>query len=423
MVRLNKKFQPLYTSNKRYFILTGGRAAAKSFHSAIFLCHLLYEAGHKILFTRYTMVSADISIIPEFKQKIELLNAEKDFIITDKEITNIKSGSSIIFRGIKTSAGIQTAALKSIQGITTWVIDEAEELPDEETFDKIDMSIREKSATNRVILILNPTIRTHWIWQKFFKDSYELVNVAGYNVPHCTRHDVCHIHTTYLDNLENISDSILQVIEDIKLKNKKRYEFEIIGGWKLNLEGTLFERDKLKRFSMSGLKIDLAEARYGYIDIADEGADAFAFPIGYIYRGRVFIVDFYFSYSNLTITQPAAIARIKKHNLDAVRVESNNQGSVVIKNMREEVSPEKIWSATSTTNKHTRILNSELFVMDYVYFLLDSEIESGSDYDLALQQICNYNKDIKENDGKDDAPDALSGLTKMVSSTLSHLFP
>ena len=246
--------------------------------------------------------------------------------------------------------------------------------------------------------------------------------INGYKVPHSIKPDVCHIHTTYLDNIENISPSILNVIQDIKLNNKKRYEFEIIGGWKLNLEGTLFERDKLKRFSMKGLNLDACEARYGYIDIADEGIDAFAFPVGYVYKGRVFIVDFYFSYENLTITQPAAIARIKKHNLDAVRIESNNQGSVVIKNIREEISPEKVLSINSATHKHSRILNSELFVNDYFYFLLDKEIEPNSDYDLALREICNYNKDIKLNDGRDDAPDALSGLSKMVSSFMPHLF-
>ena len=46
-------------------------------------------------------------------------------------------------------AGNQTAALKSLQGITTFVLDEAEELIDEDSFDKIDQSVRAKNKPNR----------------------------------------------------------------------------------------------------------------------------------------------------------------------------------------------------------------------------------------------------------------------------------
>ena len=41
---------------------------------------------------------------------------------------------------LRTSSGDQTANLKSLQGITTWIIDEAEEMVDEDIFDKIDFS-------------------------------------------------------------------------------------------------------------------------------------------------------------------------------------------------------------------------------------------------------------------------------------------
>jgi len=105
-----------------------------------------------ILFTRYTLRSATISIIPEFIEKLEALNITADFYITKDEIINKQTGSKILFRGIKTSSGDQTANLKSIQGVTTWVLDEAEELTDENTFDKIDLSVRQKDKGNIVVL-------------------------------------------------------------------------------------------------------------------------------------------------------------------------------------------------------------------------------------------------------------------------------
>ena len=155
-LKISDKYQPLWRDKSRYFIVTGGRGSGKSFGVAMFLLHLSYESGHKVLFTRYTMVSAATSIIPEFVEKINLMNAHNDFRITKDEIYNLKTGSSIIFKGIRTSSGNQTAALKSLNGITTWVLDEAEELDDEETFDKIDLSVRVMTKQNRVIMVLNP---------------------------------------------------------------------------------------------------------------------------------------------------------------------------------------------------------------------------------------------------------------------------
>ena len=119
---------PIVQSDNRYYIVSGGRGSGKSFSVNALLVMLTYEQGHTILFTRYTLTSAYISIIPEFIDKLEQFGSIADFHITKDEILNKKTGSKIIFRGIKTSSGDQTANLKSLQGITTWVVDEAEEL-------------------------------------------------------------------------------------------------------------------------------------------------------------------------------------------------------------------------------------------------------------------------------------------------------
>jgi phage terminase large subunit len=69
------------------------------------------------------------------------------------------------------SNGDNTARLKSISGITTLIVEEAEELTDETLFDKVNLSIRNKGKQNRVILILNPATKTHWIYNKFFVEK------------------------------------------------------------------------------------------------------------------------------------------------------------------------------------------------------------------------------------------------------------
>jgi len=241
-VQLNDKYIPLFTEKSRYNVVTGGRGSGKSFGVNVFLLNLTYETGHKVLFTRFTLTSAGASIIPEFIEKIELMGVESDFRITKDEIINLTTGSSIMFKGIRTSSGNQTAALKSLSGVTTFVLDEAEELTDEDTFSKIDFSIRSKIKQNRCILILNPTTKEHWIYQRFF--MYPNVKEGTNGV----KGDVTYIHTTYEDNKENLSDSYLEQLYDLKKRNPVKYNHQILGGWLNKAEGTIITNWKVGQF-------------------------------------------------------------------------------------------------------------------------------------------------------------------------------
>jgi len=248
-LELNDKYSPLAISSDRYFILTGGRGSGKSFSVSLILTLLTYETGHVILFTRYTMRSARISIIPEFVEKIELMGRSNDFHITKDEITNKLSGSRIIFSGIKTSSGDQTANLKSIQGVTTWVLDEAEEMRDEKIFDKIDLSVRSQLRQNRIVLLLNPSTKEHFIYKKFFE-------VNGVQTSSNESKDNCtYIHTTYLDNKENLSESFLRSVGDIKKRSPKKFTHEIMGGWLERSEGVIFDNWEIKPYQSFGTSI------------------------------------------------------------------------------------------------------------------------------------------------------------------------
>ena len=241
-LKINDKYMPLFNDDSRYFVITGGRGSGKSFGVTVFLLLLTYERGHKVLFTRYTMKSANTSIIPEFIEKIDLLGKQSDFRITRDEIMNLTTGSSIIFKGIKTSSGNNTAALKSLNGITTFVVDEAEELDDEKTFDKIDLSVRAMGKQNRVILILNPATKEHWIYQRFFRDGQVL---SGSNTK---KNNVTYIHTTYKDNIDNLERSFINTVMDIKRKSPDKYEHQILGGWKEKAEGTIISNWRIGDF-------------------------------------------------------------------------------------------------------------------------------------------------------------------------------
>ncbi len=234
MITLNSKYQPLFKNDTRYFIITGGRGSAKSFGVGTFASLLSFEANHKILFTRQTMTSAHLSIIPEFQEKIDLMQANDIFDVTKSEIINKKSKSEIIFRGLKTSSGDQTANLKSLQGVTTWILDEAEELTDEETFDKINLSIRQKGKQNRIILILNPSTKEHWIYQRFFESKGIPERFNG------IKDDITYIHTDYRDNIKHLDQSFIDEVLNIEKNNPKKYKHQILGGWLDKAEGVVF---------------------------------------------------------------------------------------------------------------------------------------------------------------------------------------
>ena len=248
MLSLNNKYQPLFNSDGRYYVITGGRGSGKSYGVNVFLLMLTYESGHVILFTRYTLKSAHISIIPEFIEKIELLGLESHFHITKDEIINLQTGSKILFKGIKTSSGTQTANLKSLASVTTWVLDEAEELVDEDIFDKIDLSIRAKHKQNRVILVLNPATKEHFIYQKFFEGKGI---TEGSNI---TKEDTTYIHTTYLDNIDNLSNSFILQIEDTKKRRPEKYKHVILGGWLDKAEGVVFNNWTFGEFNPNNLQ-------------------------------------------------------------------------------------------------------------------------------------------------------------------------
>jgi len=159
-LKINPTFEPLFMDTltaPRYYQVYGGRGSGKSFTVAIATVQLTYsEYNHKILYLRQTMVTVEDSTIADIRLAIVTLGLQNDFREKKGLITNIRTGSTISFKGIR-SSGNQTAKLKSLSGVTTLVIEEAEEVESFDEFSKIDESIRVKGKPLKIILIYNPT--------------------------------------------------------------------------------------------------------------------------------------------------------------------------------------------------------------------------------------------------------------------------
>ena len=243
--------------NHRYLAADGTvkRNSGKSFGVATFIERLTFEMKkrgmtgaaadrivHNILYSRYTMVSAAMSVIPEFMEKVEADGTARYFSATRTDVINRMTGSKIMFRGLRTSSGNQTARLKSIHGITTFVCDEAEEWTSEREFETIAFSIRQPGIQNRIIVMMNPTDSNHFIYQKYIKDTHELQMFDGVPVQVSTHPQVLHIHTTYLDNVEHLSEEFVRAAREMKENDPEKYAHIFMGQWADVAEGAVYKK-------------------------------------------------------------------------------------------------------------------------------------------------------------------------------------
>jgi PBSX family phage terminase large subunit len=237
-LKINNKYQRLLNDDYdcRYVCVSGGRGSGKSFSSAIYAGLRVRNPGTRILFTRYTLTSAADSIIPEFTEKLAKLQLDSEFRSTAQSVEHISEtgtiDSDILFRGIKTSSGNQTAKLKSLNGVNIWIMEEADELDDPDIFDTIDLSIRDTRRNNVILLVFNPPHTAHWLYSRFYKGIEPGFNgVVG---------NTAYIHTTYLDNILNLAPDYLNLAVTEKEKNEDKYNRIWLGHWADHLEHALF---------------------------------------------------------------------------------------------------------------------------------------------------------------------------------------
>jgi len=420
-IEISSKFKPLfrllddnYLPEVDTVILTGGRASSKSFNVALLNLIGTVENHWKVLYSRFTNTSIGDSIKSEVSDKIELLNYENKVDDIQNRITAKNGEGSISFKGIKTGSKGQTANLKSLQGFNCFVVDEADEIPSFETFKKVFYSIRSIDRRNISILILNPTLKTHWIFKHFFSKK---------NIPEgfCGVVDnVLYIHSSYLDvNPEFIPDNIRRDYERLKEENPSEYKNVVLGGWISEQEDALFKKRELQFYTKDKVDFKDAIGKLSFIDVADEGNDFHSVPIGILKDDKIYIDDVLFTKLGTTVNVQMTADILNLHKPEFVRIESNFGGSMysslLTPLLNGNITP---LSIRATTNKHSRIMQLSGFIKRYCVFREDYEI--GSDYDKFMTNIFEYTQDGKSE--HDDAPDSLEGLCSMARSFHSHLW-
>lgn len=348
MSRINEKHKLLYTSQKRYVYEKGGRGSGKSYAISDYALRLTYDTDRVVLFLRYTMVAASISIVPEFETQMELQECRGDFHVSGSEIFNKKTGSKIIFKGVKTSSLNQTANLKSIQGLTDVIYDEFEEHPDQESFDKLDESIRSVVSQNKLVLVSNALHKHSWQHKQFFQPDGLYYTMTD------------RVLSTWRDNAENLSESWHEKRLIVKQKNRKKYDRDYEGIDYDDIEGALWN------YSMIQHVAKLPEMKRIVIPVdpavtSDPDSDAhgiLACGLGFDGKGYVFDdVSGIYTPNGMAVK---ATGLYDKWEADSIIGEANNGGDfieAVIRSVDKKIGYKKVHASRGKVTRAEPIVN------------------------------------------------------------------
>lgn len=394
-------------------IVTGGRYSLKSFTVSVFALSALVDYQWNVLYTRYTNMSIVDSVKPEVSDKIEYFS--RDHTITDTQNHIECNGNRISFKGIKTGSSVQTANLKSLSGFNCFIVDEAEEIPDFDTFKKVFYSIRSETKRNLTILILNPTIREHWIFREFFeKKGLE----GGENT---IVDNVMYIHTSYLDaDINRIPKNILADYRRLEIENPTQYENIVLGGWITEPEGVLIPRSKIKLAKLQDLKPIYS---FAVGDPADTGGDKFSMPFIHVLEidGRVvfYVKDVIHSTTGIEANTERVLDKMHEWQCEDLFYESNGVGLAAVLLIKNRLrAGQKIHAFNSTINKEVRIFSHFEFVQKF--FVFDADYEAKPEYKAFIADVTNYRKD-GDNKNRKDAIDVLCSAANILKIKFKNL--
>lgn len=231
--QFNKVFRAVFTTLCRYIDIWGGRARGGSHFATDYFLYLIVQPGYfRGVFMRSIFSDIRGSLWQDFKDRVQTaidngsIN-EDDIELSESTMTATYSptGNTIISKGFKRSSGTQSAKLKSLAGITHVIIEECEEV-DADDFMKLDDSLRLKNVQIQIFRLFNPPSKNHWLIKRYYNlIESEAVDSLGnhfgvqnkdeswssgwYRAIQKNIPGLLSIHSTYLDNIQNVNTSTI----------------------------------------------------------------------------------------------------------------------------------------------------------------------------------------------------------------------
>lgn len=236
---VNTAYKPLFTSNKRYRILMGGRGAGRSTVASQFAIAKLTSTEYsRTAIMRYILGDVRNSIYREIIDRANENGIIDSLSINDSMMTISYGRNTINAVGFKKSSSEQKAKLKSLANYNCVIIEEADEIP-EEDFIQLDDSLRTVKGDITIILLLNAPSKSHWIIKRWF--DLESV-VKDFYLPKLKENitDTLFIRTSYEDNIANMDQATVKRYEDYAITNPAHYYNMIKGYVPETIKGKIF---------------------------------------------------------------------------------------------------------------------------------------------------------------------------------------
>lgn len=174
-------------------------------------------------------------------------------------------------------------------------------------------------------------------------------------------------------------------------------------------EGLLYHEDELKRYLT--LPEGKPDAVLSIADTKNKGTDFFVQPVLYVYGDDYYMEDVICSdESDYEIQYEKSVNKVISHNINALRIESNNGGSRVAFEINKRIKERgyycNVTENYTTKNKETKIIVFAPWVKQHVYFKDVSLYSPNDDYGIFMSQLLGYTMAAKV--PHDDSPDAMA---------------
>ena len=231
-----------WRSRARYRVLKGGKGSKKSKTTALNMIYrIMKNPNSNLLVIRQVMDTHRNSTFADLRWAIHQFEVDDYWkcITSPMEMTYKPTGQKIIFRGFDDV--YKLASITVDTGYLCWVwIEEAFELPSEEDFVKLDLSVPRGEVPaplfKQTTLTFNPWSEKHWLKKRFF--DVDKPEIDAYT-------------TNYLCN-EFLDTDDFERYERMKEENPRLYAVAGLGDWGVS-EGLVYDNWEVKTFDVHRL--------------------------------------------------------------------------------------------------------------------------------------------------------------------------
>ena len=182
---LSKWILPIYWPyvrdyTTRFNVYYGGAGSGKSHFVAQKVLLKCLQYKRKLLVIRKVGNTVKDSVWAMFLKLLYQMPQVISRINKSEYTIELINGSVILFKGFD-----DPEKIKSIEGITDIVVEEASELT-EDDFDQLNLRLRASVGMLQIHLMFNPVSKANWVYKRFFENG--------------TPEDTIIVHTTYKDN-------------------------------------------------------------------------------------------------------------------------------------------------------------------------------------------------------------------------------